>query len=135
MAMNPVVHFEMPAVDRKRVAAFYSHTFGWHMNQLGEEMGNYIVATTSEMGDDNVPKKPGMINGGFYDRTDDPTSHAPSFVIAVEDLKAHIKKVTDAGGTVLGEPMMIPGVGEFVSFTDTEGNRVSMMQPLPMEKK
>ncbi|TMH31553.1 MAG: VOC family protein, partial [Betaproteobacteria bacterium] len=36
-----------------------------------------------------------------------------------------------AGGTVLGEPMNIPGVGAYVSFTDTEGNRVSMLQPLP----
>ena len=27
--------------------------------------------------------------------------------------------------------MEIPGVGHYVSFTDTEGNRVSMLQPLP----
>ena len=32
---------------------------------------------------------------------------------------------------MLGEPMEIPGVGAYVSFTDTEGNRVSMLQPLP----
>ncbi len=25
--------------------------------------------------------------------------------------------------------MEIPGVGQYVSFTDTEGNRVSMLQP------
>jgi predicted enzyme related to lactoylglutathione lyase len=27
--------------------------------------------------------------------------------------------------------MEIPGVGRYVSFTDTEGNRVSMLQPIP----
>jgi len=32
---------------------------------------------------------------------------------------------------VLGEPMDIPGVGKYVSFVDSEGNRVSMLQPLP----
>jgi predicted enzyme related to lactoylglutathione lyase len=32
---------------------------------------------------------------------------------------------------VLGEPMLIPGVGQYVSFMDSEGNRVSMLQPLP----
>jgi predicted enzyme related to lactoylglutathione lyase len=32
---------------------------------------------------------------------------------------------------VLGEPMEIPGVGQYVSFIDTEGNRVSMLQPIP----
>jgi hypothetical protein len=26
--MNPVVHFEMPAIDRKRIADFYSRAFG-----------------------------------------------------------------------------------------------------------
>jgi len=30
---------------------------------------------------------------------------------------------------VLGEPMEIPGVGPYVSFYDTEGNRVSLLQP------
>jgi len=32
---------------------------------------------------------------------------------------------------VLGEPMAIPGVGQYVSFTASEGNRVSLLQPLP----
>jgi predicted enzyme related to lactoylglutathione lyase len=33
------------------------------------------------------------------------------------------------GGKVLGEPMDIPGIGLYVSFFDTEGNRVGMIQP------
>jgi predicted enzyme related to lactoylglutathione lyase len=41
-----------------------------------------------------------------------------------------MKKVTSSGGKIIGEPMDIPGVGKYVSFTDTEGNRVSMLQPL-----
>jgi len=128
--MNPVVHFEMPAKDRKRMSEFYSKTFGWQTQQLGEEMGGYVLATTSESDEQTGhPKTPGQINGGFYQRTDDPTSHAPSVVIAVENLKEHIKKVTAAGGTIIGEPMPIPGVGDWVSFYDTEGNRVSMLQP------
>jgi predicted enzyme related to lactoylglutathione lyase len=28
------------------------------------------------------------------------------------------------------EPMMIPGVGLWISFEDTEKNRVSLLQPL-----
>jgi hypothetical protein len=43
-----------------------------------------------------------------------------------------IAKVTKSGGSVLGEPMEIPGVGSYVSFLDPEGNRVSMLQPIPM---
>jgi predicted enzyme related to lactoylglutathione lyase len=37
--------------------------------------------------------------------------------------------VEKAGGQVLGEPSDIPGVGSYVAFLDTEGNRVSMLQP------
>jgi predicted enzyme related to lactoylglutathione lyase len=50
-------------------------------------------------------------------------------VIAVEDIKEHMQSVQEAGGKVLGEPMDIPGVGSYVAFIDTEGNRVSMLQP------
>jgi hypothetical protein len=53
----------------------------------------------------------------------------PSIVIAVDEIKESMKKVASAGGKVLGEPMDIPGVGSFVSFIDTEGNRVSLLQP------
>lgn len=71
------------------------------------------------------------INGGFYAKTDDRPAQYPSVVIAVDNIKEAVKKVKEAGGNVLGEPMEIPGIGQFVSFTDTKGNRVSMLQPLP----
>lgn len=126
--MNPVVHFEMPYDNRQRMAKFYESTFGWQTQMLGEDMGNYVVATTTETGD-NGPKTPGAINGGFFERKPDWPGQHPSVVIAVDDIKASAEKVRRAGGTVLGEPMEIPGVGKYVSFTDTEGNRVSMLQP------
>jgi hypothetical protein len=47
----------------------------------------------------------------------------------VDDINAHAKKVAAAGGKLLGEPMEIPGIGWYVSFVDTEGNRLSMLQP------
>jgi predicted enzyme related to lactoylglutathione lyase len=50
-------------------------------------------------------------------------------VIAVDDIKSAMQRVADAGGKVLGEPMQIPSVGEYVAFFDTEGNRASMLQP------
>lgn len=128
--MDPVVHFEFPYDDRKRIATFYQAAFDWHTEMLGEDMGNYVLATTTETGETG-PKKPGAINGGFYPKKPDWPAQYPSVVIAVEDIKKSIKKVSDAGGKVLGDPMEIPGVGQYVSFTDTEGNRLSMLQPMP----
>ena len=43
-----------------------------------------------------------------------------------------MKKVEEAGGKVLGEPVEIPGTGIYVSFFDTEGNLASILQPSPM---
>lgn len=128
--MNPVVHFEMPYDDKTRMAKFYESAFGWQMQMLGEEMGHYVVATTTEMGESG-PKKPGMINGGFYAKNPDWPAQHPSVVIAVDDINESVKKVAKAGGKVLGEPMAIPEVGQYVSFFDTESNRVSMLQPIP----
>lgn len=128
--MNPVVHFEMPYDDRGRMAKFYESAFGWQTQVLGEDMGNYVLAATTET-DENGPKKNCAINGGFYSKNPDWPAQYPSVVIAVDDIKESIKKVTDLGGKVLGEPMDIPGVGQYVSFIDTEGNRVSMLQPVP----
>ena len=139
---NPVVHFEMGYLDRERMKAFYTSAFGWNMQQLGEEMGGYVVAQTSESDEHGRPKMPGAINGGFYKKTEDPISQAPSVVIAVPDIKAAIEAVKASGGTILGamdasgnrsmEPHMIPGIGLWISIQDTEGNRVSLLQPLPL---
>jgi predicted enzyme related to lactoylglutathione lyase len=128
--MNPVVHFEMPYDNRARMTKFYKSVFGWQARMLGEEMGNYVTATTTET-DESGPKKPGAINGGFYPKKPDWPAQYPSIVIAVDDVNKSIKKVKDAGGKVLGEPMEIPNVGQYVSFIDPEGNRVSMLQPIP----
>lgn len=126
--MNPVVHFEMPFDDRVRMAKFYESVFGWQAQMLGEDMGNYVLATTTETGESG-PEKPGAINGGFYPRR--PDAQFPSFVIAVDDIRQSMKAVTAAGGKVLGEPAEIHDVGQYVSFVDTEGNRLSMLQPVP----
>jgi predicted enzyme related to lactoylglutathione lyase len=97
---------------------------------FGEEMGYYVLATTVET-NEKGPTRPGAINGGFYPKKPDWPAQYPSIVISVNDIKKAAGKVEKAGGTVLGEPMEIPGVGRYVSFVDPEGNRVSMLQPVP----
>lgn len=130
--MNAVVHFEMPYDSGDRVAKFYESAFGWEMKNMGPDMGHYVLAMTTEstpMG----PKKPGAINGGFFKKNPEWPMQHPSVVISVNDIRQAMTKVGSAGGAVLGEPMDIPGVGQYVSITDSEGNRVGMLQPVPRE--
>ncbi len=136
--MNPVVHFEMPAENMMRMKKFYEDAFSWHMQQLGPDMGEYVVVTTSETDENRMVKRPGTINGGFYKKTDDPMSQYPSIVIAVEDINEAMQNVNKAGGHVIGgqkkdgTPDEIPGIGLFASIIDTEGNRISILQPKGM---
>jgi uncharacterized protein len=138
---NPVVHFEMGYNDRERMKKFYSQAFGWQMQQMGDDMGGYVVAQTTETDENGMVKTPGNINGGFY-KKEGPASQAPSVVISVDDINKAIEAVKKAGGKILGamtpdrkttmEPTEIPGVGLWITFQDTEGNRVSLLQPSPM---
>jgi uncharacterized protein len=132
MKMNPVVHFEMPYEDHERVEKFYADSFGWKMRKLGEEMGNYITASTTETDENQMVKTPGNINGGFYPESQAPEAKCPSVVIAVDSIEESTKKIEEAGGKMLGKPTDIPGIGRYVSFKDTEGNRVSILQPKNM---
>jgi hypothetical protein len=129
--MNPVVHFELPYIDAKRIADFYRTTFGWNVTDLGESSGNYILAQTAVS--DAKPGNPaGSIDGGFYPVKPDWPAQYPSIVIGVDDINYAIQKINANGGEVLGEPIEIPGFGLYVSFLDTEGNRNSIIQPSGM---
>lgn len=134
--MNPVVHFEMPALDRDRMIDFYSNVFGWSAQKLGPEMGNYTIVKTFETDEKGFPKNPGIINGGLFPKTDD--NQYPSIVIAVDDIREAMSDVEKAGGKILGgsykagEPDDIPGVGLYCAIIDSEGNRVGVLQPKGM---
>ncbi|MBA3057321.1 MAG: VOC family protein [Gammaproteobacteria bacterium] len=130
--MCAVVHFEMPYKDRERAARFYAATFGWTHQMLGPEMGDYLLVSTAPPGARALMPPDaalGSINGGLFPFNPDWPMQHPSVVMGVEDIRAAMQRVTAAGGEVMGEPMAIPGVGEYVCFADTEGNRNSMIQP------
>ena len=54
---NRVVHFEIEAQDIERAKKFYSDSFGWEMDQMGDEFNQYVVVKTGD------PKEPAAING------------------------------------------------------------------------
>ena len=44
---NSVVHFEMPYENPERIE-YYTQAFGWRMQKLGKDMGDYVTAATTE---------------------------------------------------------------------------------------
>src|SRR6266705_2056890 len=99
---NPVVHFEMGYKDQARMIKFYESVFNWKTKTMGAEMGNYVLAQTTETDANGMVQTKGTINGGFYAKTDNPLSQAPSIVVSVDDVKAAMKAVEEAGGEILG---------------------------------
>jgi uncharacterized protein len=130
--MDPVIPFEMPAKDMKRVQTFYKNAFGWQTTELGPEAGNFVLAFTIETDENRTPTKRGAINGGFYEQTE-PDQHV-RLTILVDDIREAIKQIEAAGGKVIGEPVEMPGVGLFAMFVDTEGNVASINQDFTIKR-
>jgi predicted enzyme related to lactoylglutathione lyase len=115
------------------MADFYSGVFGWETQFMGEQMGNYVTVSTHDTENFGASSQRGAINGGLYPKQEGMQNSHPSIVIAVDDIDEHVKKISGAGGEVLGNPVDIPGVGKYVSFRDTEGNICSILQPIMPE--
>ncbi len=130
---NRVVHFEIEAKDKERAKNFYSKAFGWKMEQMGKDFGDYIVVQTGD------PMEPMGINGGIYQQMGKKKEvNAYRCVIGVDNVEKAMRDVKSAGGKVLREkPDDIPNVGLFVPCEDTEGNLFTLLQPSPdmMPKK
>jgi predicted enzyme related to lactoylglutathione lyase len=128
--MNRVVHFEIHAADLDKAQKFYSDVFGWKIQDMGPQMGNYRMINTGE-------SKPGEtwpgINGGLAPRQGPPPEGSASVnayvcTIDVDNVDVYIEKVKSAGGTMALDKMAVPGVGWLAYMKDLEGNIFGMLQ-------
>ena len=125
--MDRVVHFEIPADDVERAKKFYSENFGWTLNQLGADMGNYVLVHTGPTDEQGMPQDRAFINGGLMKR--DPSANSPVLVIAVADADKAVEKVKKSGGKLVGEILDIPNVGRYARVQDSEGNVIGVIKP------
>ncbi len=137
--MNRVVHFEIHADDLERAKKFYSTVFGWEMEQMGSEYGNYVVIKNGP-GMDEVAKGVKIqevgINGGMLLRnaTKAPEGASPNAfvcIIGVDNIDTYMAKAEAAGAKAHTDKMDVPGVGLLRYYADTEGNVFGMLQPMP----
>jgi len=118
--MARVVHFEITADDVSRARRFYE-IFDWTISDSGMPGAEYWLVNT---GDEVIG-----INGAIMPRAYNaqPVIHW----VGVDDLDAMIDKVKASGGKIVGEKQTVPGVGDTIYASDTEGNTFGMIQPLP----
>jgi len=128
---NRVVHFEIQADDVARAKEFYENAFGWEISQMMTAEQGGMDYWGLKTGPDGTPG----INGGLYQRPADHKLYTYDCTIQVEDIDKSIEAVKNSGGQINGEKMEIPGVGWFISGTDTEGNKFGLMQATDWQPK
>jgi predicted enzyme related to lactoylglutathione lyase len=122
--MSRVIHFEIPAAEPERAAAFYGKVFGWKFDKWPGPMEYWMVAT----GKDGDPG----INGGMMRKPGGIASTTNT--IGVESVDGAVEAVLKAGGKSIMPKTPIPTIGYFAYCEGTEGNVFGVMQADPNAK-
>ena len=122
--MSRVIHFEIPAAEPDRAAAFYGKVFGWKFDKWPGPM-EYWMVTTGKEGEVGI-------NGGMMRKPGGIASTTNT--IGVDSVDDAIAAVLKAGGKNILPKTPIPTVGYFAYCEDTEGNVFGVMQADPNAK-
>lgn len=128
--MNSVVHFEIPAEDKGRAKKFYAEAFGWVINDIEIGGGEIYSAAVTTQSDEQtgMPNKPGAINGALFDR--DEKLKTPVITISVDSVDEALAKIEEAGGERLVEKGVVPEMGYYAYFKDSEGNVMGLWEEM-----
>jgi hypothetical protein len=111
---NNFVWYDLMTTDTKAAEAFYSSVVGWRAQDAGMSDRSYTILHAKETpigGLMPLPKEASAAGAG-------PIWNG---YVAVDDVDAVAKRVTQAGGTVHRGPEDIPGVGRFAVVADPHG--------------
>jgi predicted enzyme related to lactoylglutathione lyase len=86
--MAKVVHFEIPFDNKERAMKFYTDSFGWRLTDMPQM--NYVMAQSVDVDDNQMPREPGAINGGLFQRPKEAPS--PTIYVDVKSVDEAIKK-------------------------------------------
>jgi len=122
--MSRVIHFEIPATEPDRAAAFYGKVFGWKFDKWPGPM-EYWMVTTGKEGEVGI-------NGGMMRKPGGIASTTNT--IGVDSVDTAVAAILKAGGKNILPKTPIPTVGYFAYCEDTEGNVFGVMQSDPNAK-
>ena len=109
--------FELRVPDAEKAAPFYKALFGWDLRVDEMGQGPYHVIT---VGGDDI--------GGIM--SVDPKEMPPHWgaYVTVTDLDKVNASIKESGGSVMFDPIPIPGVGRFSMFQDPQGAVLACME-------
>ena len=112
---RPVVHWEIESREPEKLRDFYRALFNW---QISDDAGPITWVPAGIGGPEPGP-------GGHIRQSD---RSGVTLYIQVADLTASLAKAAALGGTVVMEPMDLPGAPTLAAIADPEGNPVTLVQ-------
>ena len=119
--MPKFVHIDISADDPERAADFYRRAFGWAVTKLEGPVPYWLIAVD--------PADPKALGAGIGQRAEPWQSTVPTIDVASAD--EAVAAINAAGGSVVIPKTTIPGVGQLVTFKDTEGNVMAVLEADP----
>lgn len=105
------VWFDLSSSEPVAAAKFYGQLFGWECTEPDEQFGGYANFTHK-----------GKLIAGIGPKMAPDTPDFWGMYFQTSDINASAKKVTEAGGSILVEPMEIPELGTMAIATDRGSN-------------
>ena len=112
-----MVHLEIPAGDTAKAREFWGGLFGWKFEEYPGSPTEYHMTRFSE-------------NTGGAIMAADGDKRGARVYFDVDDINSGVARVKELGGKA-DEPMPVPSMGWFATFTDTEGNDFGLWQTDP----
>jgi predicted enzyme related to lactoylglutathione lyase len=117
--MNPVVYFEIPAIDLDRACDFYSKVFEATLTR--DAVDGYQMAFF-ESSDESFGATGALVVGDVYI-----PSHQGCFLyFGVESIDETVARAVESGGSVLYPKKSNGDLGSVAEIQDTEGNRIAL---------
>lgn len=110
--VNRIVHFDIEVSEPEKVIDFYQNVFDWKIQKLENWNSDYWTIST---GDEEDPG----IDGGLSASQDGKPNTVNT--IEVADILDYTGKIVAAGGKVVTDKHLIPGVGYIAYCEDPQG--------------
>jgi predicted enzyme related to lactoylglutathione lyase len=119
--MPQFIHIDIAADDPERAAGFFQTVFGWRVRRLDGPVPYWLIDTGPADG------AAAGIGAGVARRDESWQSATPT--IEVPSVDDYARRIEAAGGSIVRPKAAIPGVGQLVTFKDTEGNVFAILEP------
>lgn len=119
--INKPIWIDLTTTDPDGAKSFYTSLFGWDVEELGEEAGNYAFFNLN-----------GQMVGGVAPTQMPEQPSAWSVYIGTEDVEATLQAAKENGGDIVVGPMDVFDTGRVGVFRDPGGGVLGLWQPKTM---